>query len=470
MGAVSESELQALQSEHPGRYYQYKLLNTLLSHDYEANPSVLALRGQRSTGKTTVLRSFLDRAGLSYSWVACDKCITSKVVLQRALGLVKARLAPAEADADGADGRIDFTSYVDDFSMFVNHLNRLFRDLGRVEGEHVVVLDRLDSLSDGLARLFPCLVKLDEMLTHRNLTFVLVCTTAEPAFALTSAFPHVLFPPFTREDCLRILEGSAGAVAATGDALVAQAVAAGASAAAAGARLRALWSSYCQALISTYFALYGPDVLELKALSRRGFPLYVKPLLNGVLDLMAANSLIRLLRINHSLLASEELLKPSGIAKVSKAATLTATEHQDLPLYSKYLLCAAYLASFNKPQYDLRLFSKIREIRTRNRGSKKHTFQQTINRRYLAPKPFERERLMAIFHSIFPRRVVQTLDIQTQIATLETLRLLLRSSPGSGNADDILDARTNWRVNVSWDVIYLVSREIKLPIEHYLID
>ena len=40
----------------------------------------------------------------------------------------------------------------------------------------------------------------------------------------------------------------------------------------------------------------------------------------------------------------------------------------DLPYYSKFLLCAAYLASYNPPRADALLFTKAGEGKKRKRG------------------------------------------------------------------------------------------------------
>ena len=40
----------------------------------------------------------------------------------------------------------------------------------------------------------------------------------------------------------------------------------------------------------------------------------------------------------------------------------------DLPYYTKFLLLASYLASYNPARYDVRYFSKVGEARTRKKG------------------------------------------------------------------------------------------------------
>jgi len=74
------------------------------------------------------------------------------------------------------------------------------------------------------------------------------------------------------------------------------------------------------------------------------------------------------------------------------------------------------------------------------------------------------ERLLAIFHAILPHPVVSTADLMTQIATLASLRLLVRTSV----AADALEAQTKWRVNVGWDYVRNVARGVGFDVESYL--
>lgn len=54
-------------------------------------------------------------------------------------------------------------------------------------------------------------------------------------------------------------------------------------------------------------------------------------------------------------------------------------------------------------------------------------------------------------------------NLEKQIATLTSLRLLTKAS-----ATDALEASTKWRVNVGWDYIRGVARNIKFDIEDFI--
>lgn len=99
-------------------------------------------------------------------------------------------------------------------------------------------------------------------------------------------------------------------------------------------------------------------------------------------------------------------------------------------------------------------------------GGRPSNKYRKIERKLLGPQAFVLERLLAIFHAILPHPVASTVDVMTQIATLASLRLLIRTS--SAAAGDVLDAQAKWRVNVGWDYVQNVARSVRFDVENYL--
>ncbi|KAG2469560.1 ORC5 protein, partial [Polypterus senegalus] len=95
---------------------------------------------------------------------------------------------------------------------------------------------------------------------------------------------------------------------------------------------------------------------------------------------------------------------------------LSAYTHVDLPYYSKFLLIAAYLASFNPARTDKRFFLKHHGKMKKITFLKKH--EKTSNH-LLGPKPFPLDRLLAIFYSIVDSRVASTANIFSQVSEME---------------------------------------------------
>jgi origin recognition complex subunit 5 len=161
-----------------------------------------------------------------------------------------------------------------------------------------------------------------------------------------------------------------------------------------------------------------------------------------------------------------------------KAQSITS----QLPHTTRLLLIAAYLASYTPARTDTLLFMKSNaHLRSRKRKKSHGTPRarpskhRKIARKLLGPQVFVVERMMAIFWALVQNNdggsgriavaavAPGSADIPMAIATLASLRLLVKASP----AADVLDASTKWKVNVGWDVVRAVARSIEVEVEEY---
>ena len=141
----------------------------------------------------------------------------------------------------------------------------------------------------------------------------------------------------------------------------------------------------------------------------------------------------------------------------------------ELPFYAKFLLIAAYLASYNPPRFDVRYFAKSAEERKKKKGggTRKGRVDKLggkMRQQLLGPKTFPVERMLAIFYSILEDSLEDTIDIQLQITSLTTLRLLVRAT----NMDRLDGAK--YKCNVNFDFIRSIAKSVRFEIEHYLYD
>ncbi|KAI6867901.1 hypothetical protein KC334_g19438, partial [Hortaea werneckii] len=143
--------------------------------------------------------------------------------------------------------------------------------------------------------------------------------------------------------------------------------------------------------------------------------------------------------------------------------------------YAKWLLLAAYLSSFNPARMDALYFMKASDKRRRKRGgggiarpSNRPGQTRKIPRHLLAASAFTLDRLLSILHAILPHDFRAGLDLYTQIATLTSLRLLVRSG-GIGSSDP-LEAGAKWRVGgaVSWEYAQGLAREMDFALLDYV--
>ena len=143
----------------------------------------------------------------------------------------------------------------------------------------------------------------------------------------------------------------------------------------------------------------------------------------------------------------------------------------ELPFFSKYLLIAAYLASYNPVKSDKRFFMK-------HHGKfKKHAQRKCASlaahkrsSQLLGPKQFTLDRMLAIFYVIVDMeqdalgrmRSGASADILSQISSLVTLNLLTQ-------ADNNLDL-PKYKCNVGLDFIRLIAKNVRFEIYKYLYD
>lgn len=100
-------------------------------------------------------------------------------------------------------------------------------------------------------------------------------------------------------------------------------------------------------------------------------------------------------------------------SKTESVLSSKAQQSLDLPYYAKYFLIAAFLASYNSPKDDKRLFVK-------NHGKKKKRLVQdqkkeNANKELLGPKIFTLDRLLAIFYAVMEEKTALNANLLAQV-------------------------------------------------------
>lgn len=107
---------------------------------------------------------------------------------------------------------------------------------------------------------------------------------------------------------------------------------------------------------------------------------------------------------------------------------------------------------------------KSTEKRRRRKQSAVGSKTRKIPRNLLAPAPFSLDRLLAITGALLPQPMPRAAGTLNDIATLVSLKLLLRSGGGS---TDPLDPSAKFRVNVGWDFVVQCGRSVNLDVRDY---
>ncbi|KAK7515138.1 origin recognition complex subunit 5 C-terminus-domain-containing protein [Phyllosticta citriasiana] len=417
------------------------------------SPSTTVIHGLAATGKSTITREVLQSRKISHAIIHSRECITGRHLLERTLAACLDAVDDLEPDSE-----LDRNLYTrcENISALYVQLQRLLAGRERF----VLVFDGVDKQRETPPTLLPALARLGEVMPALSVILIISVPRAGSLHAACTPFIH--FPSYTRDESIRIaarnppdifLEPPSSSKEyddelATED-------------------KDWLWIRHLGVVWDALAKGAATDVVSFEALARKLWDPFVAPIRDGT---FGTRDLSRLLVHRRALFQSESALVESVVPSESTSASkLKSKVTHELPYYSKYLLCAAYLASFNPARQDTVYFTKASEKKRKKKGGAasvgrvpKH---RKIPRNLLTPSAFPLDRLLSIFHAILPHTVAPTADIYTQIATLSSLRLLLRS--GAAGADP-LDGSCKWRVNYGYEFVRDLGRSVSFEMGEFL--
>uniref|UniRef100_A0A8P4K6Z6 Origin recognition complex, subunit 5 n=1 Tax=Dicentrarchus labrax TaxID=13489 RepID=A0A8P4K6Z6_DICLA len=390
-------------------------------------PSIF-IYGHRASGKNitlTVLHHSSSSLQLPHATVSCVECVSVALLFEQVLlsffGCDAASLLPRSPS----------------LSDFV----RIYRQQcsqSPAKQTRYIVMEKAELLRDTDANLLPALLRLQELVRKcSNLIVTVVdCMCVPPSVCLfIGELQQILsqdrHPSYTAE----------------------------------------FYSSYINILLGVFYSVCR-DLRELRHLAALNFSKFCEPLAEGKVKETDTHKLWRniephLKKAMQTVYLREvsslqwEQMQQMEEKESGALRGLSAHTHVELPYYSKFLLIAAYLASYNPARTDKRFFLKHHGKIKKTNFLKKN--EKTSNH-LLGPKPFPLDRLLAIFYSVVDNRVAPTASIFSQISSLVTLQLLTQVSH-----DDQLDA-PKYKCAVSMDFICAISRTVNFDIVKYLYD
>ncbi|XP_050422791.1 origin recognition complex subunit 5 isoform X2 [Adelges cooleyi] len=207
------------------------------------------------------------------------------------------------------------------------------------------------------------------------------------------------------------------------------------------------------------------DLIELKHLANIVFSKYIEPIKDGSCVESNQNLLYRKIIPTIQCLSNSVYLGTSidSLDSLSNIKSKFEMLALDLPYYAKYFLIAAYIASFNLPKYDRRLFVKGSDKRKKRFNTKNSKKTENTTSDLVGPKIFSLDRLLAIFYAIIDENTNMTANLLAQVNTLADLGLLVRL--GDGKLDT-----PKYKCSVSYDCVNNIARTVKFNINKYLID
>lgn len=320
-----------------------------------------------------------------------------------------------------------------------------------------LMLDRAERLRDMGNNVLSALLRLAE-LTNRNICVILISNISFEKFRVKGGAIEPLlikFSDYSEQDILRILQfdftpseietDDENTVKLTSE----------------------FYAGFAQVIYSI-FCHNCKDLNELRYFAALLFPLYIKPIKEGLAKTHETPKLIKYAQ-PYFVEATEKLyLREMSSAEWTEQQKVVGRADFELPYYTKFLLIASYLASYNPPRFDVRYFAKSAEERKKKKGGgtrkRVDNLGGKMRQQLLGPKTFPVERMLAIFYSILDEPLEDTIDIQLQITSLTTLRLLVRTT-----GLDKLDG-AKYKCNVNFEFIRALAQNVRFEVDKYLYD
>ncbi|XP_022081114.1 origin recognition complex subunit 5-like [Acanthaster planci] len=430
------------------RQKQIALLRSLMGEpSHPTYPSVF-IYGHAATGKTLVVSTLLKTLALPHAFVNCIECQTTRQLLDRILDRV-ANHEPSPENNYCSLNRCE------NMNTFVRLLKKTTEDRGIQNQTVYIVLDKAERLRNMDGNILPAFLNLSQ-LSGCNVCVLLLSQIVWEKFLFGFGSNHVEpfiihFPDYTKGELLEIIATDCPEGYSV-----------------------EFYSSYVNLLMSIFYMVCR-DLNEIRHLAQLNFPKYVEPITKGEASEKDSHKLWRniephlkkaLQTVYLREVTSEQWEKFQRAEtgqpgqQTSQPGILSARAQMELPFYSKYLLIAAYLASYNPARYDRRFFSKNHgKVKKSAVNRKKETSHQL-----LGPRAFPLDRLMAIFYSIVDSRVAPTANIFSQISSLVTLQLLAQVGH-----EDQLDT-PKYKCTVSLEFIRSIARTVGFDVIRYLYD
>lgn len=412
-----------------------KLKNYYLSDmKYEVQyPQVIFAYGNQSTGKTLVLKKYFENSNIFHTFINCQEYNTVR-------GLLEAIINQSEWLSSENEEYIK----IDSICTFMEHLMEVER-----EKSFLIVLDNAENLRNIDVNLMRMLFNLQQ-LTSLNVSLILISQLPFEKFHSKSGDirPNIIhFPSYTKEEIVQILTKDFGKMLHKNKGLVVDSRAT---------------EEYIQLILNVFYKACK-DLTELKFVCIKFWDTYWQPVLEGQIGETETQKLWK--NISKSLKTGLSNLYQRTIEEANKTDAPAKIKVVDLPYYTKGLLVAAFLASYNPLKNDKRLFVKYHGKQTKR--------LQTVNKNAvnfdkatltLGPKTFNVDRLLAIFCAILDEKVGITTNLISQISTLVNLRYLTYVS-GENN---LIDGAGRLQCNISQEKATQLSCNIGIDIKKYI--
>ncbi|XP_063227743.1 origin recognition complex subunit 5 [Bacillus rossius redtenbacheri] len=418
-----------LSSTNPCRESEIDTLMGLLVMHYM--PSSIFIYGHTATGKTHTVKNILQELNYANAYVNCIECYSPKLMYQQILH---------DLFDDPEQSILDSIFTCDNMMDFVTHLEqnasceRIFKE------PYVIVFDNCENLRNMDGTFLSAVLRLQEF-TKLNLCVILIAGISWDKFysKVNCEVPIIVhFRQYTKDELLELLLLDVNA-----DPRIP----------------RHLYRAFLQ-LVLAVCCRYCCSLVELRHVARTTYRKLCDPAEECAPESLDVKKMW--VKIKPHLEASVNKLYmraagewDSGPARCDQNQLAVSL---NLPYFTKYMLIAAYLASYNPAASDKRMFVK-------HHGKERKRLQRprkgsAIGRNLRQPDSFTSDRLLAIYYSIVEDKVGLSTALLAQISTLVKLRLLIQDN------EDCLTS--TYRCAVSLDFITAIGRNVDFNVLKYL--
>ena len=431
--------------------YLYTLLYTLVEDTSIEDTSVedtlvedetmfqsIFIFGHVSCGKSFILQKLLEYLNYNVSIINCLEHVSNRSMFEKIV-----------VDLSGVELKMEngykLKSKCDDFVGFISQIKSIAEADRR---PMVIVLEKCEKLRDLEANLLPALLRL------RELTMTNVCTIFTSDVIWEKYYPktglyepiRIFFPQYTKDEVSEILLHSTRPCDYSVD----------------------FYKNYLNLFLSVFYR-FCRDLNELRYMAKKNFPKYIEPIENKIIAETDSSSLWRHIRgifktnleVIYLRVSANDFDQQSELSHNIESTVKLALSFE-LPWYAKYILIAAYLASYNPPKEDRRLFMKEGGPKKKRSYKSKKKKPQVMTTRE-GPKSFPLSRLLAIFCCILGEKVDLNAILMTQIPSMCQLGLL--SISNDNNIDE-----PKYKCCIDFQFATVISKNLGFELTKYLYD
>ncbi|RWS16982.1 hypothetical protein B4U79_17850 [Dinothrombium tinctorium] len=396
------------------------------------NWPLVYIHGENGTGKTSITRHVLHALRLKCAFLDCLEMHSNKLLFQSILYSFKI----SENESTAIDGDLLEFCRCANAHEFVLKLEDVLNEC-KDEHKSVIVFDNAECLIDLDVTLVSLFSNILFGSTNISLPVCCIFISSLPfqSFrqnASVSCSPITIhFPSYTKDQLFAILRRKVPS-----------------------GFTQQFYDNYITLTLSVLFQV-SRNVEELDYICESNFEKYIEPVRTSTAELTDSMKLWR---------NFESHLRASADQCAIKTLNTNHQTHE-LPITGKYLLIAAFLASYNSVKSDKRFFLK-------NQGKARSSRQRQAFKKELmvtGPKPFTFERWFHIYKSLLELNYEKDCDeihikeptvlLLSQIKTLVSLKLILKINSISCSS---LSSLNKYRISdsVTIDFVNYISKSV----------